>query len=405
MLTDDFYANLIPLENLLDITEPQKFVDVPKSWYVVITDITNSTQAIASGRYREVNLLGASSIVAILNAANRLELPFIFGGDGATIFIPASLLSAAKEALFAIQQLARSRFNLNIRIGVVPIRAILAAGYEVKIAKLKVSEHYYQAMVTGGGLTYASEFIKDYSIPDIYQLKRHKKIPKADFSGLECRWKDIPASHDEVVSLHVLAIAHHSDRVNQIYREVLEKILNVYGTKEDFNPVNLKNLNLSFKARKLAAEVKLRSPSRKAFSQQSYLWKIQFENLLGSLLMQFKAVMGGVNWGIYKRDLISATDCQKFDDMLRMILSGNAQQSATLMAYLDQRYRDGELVYGLHISDHVLMTCIVFERNGRQVHFVDGADGGFALASQALKERMLRKALNWKTFLKMIRAR
>jgi hypothetical protein len=34
------------------------------------------------------------------------------------------------------------------------------------------------------------------------------------------------------------------------------------------------------------------------------------------------------------------------------------------------------------------MTCLVFERDGRQVHFVDGADGGYTLAAKKMKERM-----------------
>jgi len=34
-----------------------------------------------------------------------------------------------------------------------------------------------------------------------------------------------------------------------------------------------------------------------------------------------------------------------------------------------------------------LMTCLVFERHGRQVHFIDGADGGYAIAAKKLKHR------------------
>jgi hypothetical protein len=50
-------------------------------------------------------------------------------------------------------------------------------------------------------------------------------------------------------------------------------------------------------------------------------------------------------------------------------------------------------VYGLHISDRALMTCLVFERNGRQVHFVDGADGGYALAAKEMKQKLSEQKL------------
>jgi hypothetical protein len=35
-----------------------------------------------------------------------------------------------------------------------------------------------------------------------------------------------------------------------------------------------------------------------------------------------------------------------------------------------------------------MLTCLIFERMGRQIHFVDGADGGFTLAAQDLKQRL-----------------
>lgn len=39
-----------------------------------------------------------------------------------------------------------------------------------------------------------------------------------------------------------------------------------------------------------------------------------------------------------------------------------------------------------------MLTCVVFERMGRQIHFVDGADGGFTLAALDLKQRLRQMA-------------
>jgi hypothetical protein len=47
------------------------------------------------------------------------------------------------------------------------------------------------------------------------------------------------------------------------------------------------------------------------------------------------------------------------------------------------------LVYGLHVSKHALMTCLVFDRFGKQVHFVDGSGGGYALAAKQMKEQLV----------------
>jgi len=91
MDTESFYAELPVLDNFLDITNSKNFKSVPNDWYVIITDIIGSTKAIESGKYKAVNLIGACSIVAVLNIAENLRIPFIFGGDGAAILIPPSL--------------------------------------------------------------------------------------------------------------------------------------------------------------------------------------------------------------------------------------------------------------------------------------------------------------------------
>ncbi|MGJ3248433.1 MAG: DUF3095 domain-containing protein [Elainellaceae cyanobacterium] len=402
MLIDHFYARLKPLRALIEITDPQSFVPVPNSWYVVITDVVGSTQAIAEGRYKDITMLGACSIVSMLNLNRDIELPFVFGGDGASILIPPSLFEAAQETLLANQHMAWSRFKLKLRIGTVPVSTIVEKGYSLRIAKLKVSDHYYQAMFRGGGLTYATEIVKAHGMSEGFQLQNPRHFPQADFSGLECRWQDIQAAHEEVVSLHVVAIAR-SRRADQTYRDILATIQCIYGTSEKFHPLASQNLHLTFNPHQLSTEVNIRTGLQGPFRRFTYLCQIWLENLLGAIFMRFKLVLGDTDWGAYPTCVVAATDYQKFDDTLRMIISGNSSQSQQLSLYLDERYRSGELVYGLHVSDRVLMTCLVFERNGRQVHFIDGADGGLTTAATDLKQRMQQKALNWRTFLKLLK--
>ncbi|PDW00438.1 hypothetical protein A9Q02_09595 [Candidatus Chloroploca asiatica] len=71
-----------------------------------------------------------------------------------------------------------------------------------------------------------------------------------------------------------------------------------------------------------------------------------------------------------------------------MVIASTPAQRMQLETYLEAQYQHGDLVYGLHITDRAILTCLVFERMGRQVHLVDGAEGGYALAAQALKQRL-----------------
>jgi len=52
--------------------------------------------------------------------------------------VPPALVNQTKQALLATQQAARDRFGLDLSVGLVPVVDVLAAGYEMKVAKLQV---------------------------------------------------------------------------------------------------------------------------------------------------------------------------------------------------------------------------------------------------------------------------
>ena len=406
MPSDFFYAELPVLHDFWDVADSRNFVEVPDDWYILITDITHSTEAIAAGQYKTVNLLGASSITAVLNVTKGLEVPFIFGGDGAVILVPPSLLAVAREALLSTQSFAQTQFQMHLRVGVVPVSVVTTQHYQVKVAKFQASEHYGQANFTGGGLTYATELVKDDRPDNPYQLRQvTASSTQANFTGLECRWQDIPSQSGQTISLIVAATARDSQQNDATYHRIFEKIREMYGEEQACHPVRSATLNLSLNPQKLQAETKLRSQSPRWIDRLIYLAQIFLQTLLGRGLMRLKVKAGGMDWGAYKDQVITTTDYRKFDDLLRMVIVGTAAQTARLTQYLEQEFSAGLLVYGIHISDRALMTCLVFERNGRQVHFIDGADGGYALAAKALKQRLHIKATNWSVYSRLIQRR
>lgn len=95
---DRFYSalpvNEIPLSDLL--LDDRLFSKVPEDWLVVVTDVKNSTLAVQNGLHETVNLVATGCIVAVLNIAykNQMNIPFFFGGDGATCIIPPTILHA-----------------------------------------------------------------------------------------------------------------------------------------------------------------------------------------------------------------------------------------------------------------------------------------------------------------------
>jgi hypothetical protein len=119
-----------------------------------------------------------------------------------------------------------------------------------------------------------------------------------------------------------------------------------------------------------------------------YWLKIRVQNVLGWIFMTFGLNAGGTPWGDYKKDLVANTDFKKFDGILREIMSGTSNQRQELTAFLEQLCINKECVYGIHASDSALITCLISKRSGYHYHFVDGADGGYAMAALAMKNQL-----------------
>jgi hypothetical protein len=388
-MSEDFYEQLAVQQNFLEIANPAVYCPVPADWFLVLTDVKGSTEAIRAGRYKEVNLIGAASIIALLNVAHGRDIPFVFGGDGATLLIPPSLLAPAQAALAGTQQIAASEFALDLRVGIVAVRKLLAAGHEIRLARVRISDHYDQAMLTGSGLTYFERLVKDPATAAAYQLDPNIS-PQADFTGLECRWEDVQSRYGETVTLLVVATGVTAVAESDTYRSTLQQIDLIYGRDGAYSPVTPDTLNPTMKPAILLGETKFRSPAQ-FWQRQKYLWQIW------TVTTTFKALLKGTSrrankpWNRYLDLLVDTTDYRKYDNVLRMVIAGAAEQRQALVAYLEEGCQRGELVYGLHVSDRALLTCVVFERMGRQVHFVDGADGGYALAAVDLKNRSLSR--------------
>jgi hypothetical protein len=387
MNTTSFYADLPLRTEFSDVGRPESYTPLPESWHVAMCDVRNSTAAVESGQYKNVNTLGAAAITAILNAAGETEIPFIFEGDGAMLCVPPELLDRARAALLRTQELARRSFALDLRVATLPVARIREAGFDILVGRFRVSDHYVQAMFAGGGMAYADRFMKDPATAPLCRVEAGSTRPGGNFDGLECRWQDIPSRHGETVSVMVRVIVGDAQEANRIYRELVARVREIYGADDDCHPVWPPNLAFTFSGRQLASEVGVRAMERGAWGKWLYLMKTRAVIALGWLLMTFGIRTSATDWGRYKTVLARNADVRKFNDCFRQILAGNAAQREALVAWLNAGFERRELVYGAHVADRAQMTCLVFDYSGRHLHFIDGADGGLAMAAKALKER------------------
>jgi hypothetical protein len=393
MATDYFYADLPVVGQFSDLTDHRNYVDVPEDWYAIVTDVRGSTAAIEAGRYKDVNFLGACSIIAVLNAVHPFDVPFVFGGDGASLLVPAAYLPQARDALIGLRYQAHQAFELDLRIGVVPV-SLIRQQHRIKIAKVQRTATYAQASFLGGGMNYATDLIK---ANEFYRYDQLDPTATTDLTGMECRWEEVASLHGHTLSLIVAAQPHAHRSENQIYRQVLTSIDRLYGCEQTYNPIQVAALKLSFNPKRLILEVLARSPIADHCAKFRYLLRLLIENAIGSLIMQLGLKLPRFNGQIYKQAVSQASDYKKIDDVLRMVIAGTPAQTAQLVECLEAQRLAGELVYGLHVSDRALVTCMIFDRNDRHIHLVDAADGGYAIAAKQLKRQLAELAASRST--------
>jgi hypothetical protein len=86
-----FYVSLPVFSDFAEVVRADSFSPLADQWFVGFTDVTGSTAAIAAGRYKAVNMVGAGAIAAVANALGRRPFPFVFGGDGVSLAAQARM--------------------------------------------------------------------------------------------------------------------------------------------------------------------------------------------------------------------------------------------------------------------------------------------------------------------------
>lgn len=386
-MTQNFYTDLPSFSNFADFTELNHYQSLPIDWLVIVTDVVSSSHAIEAGMYQAVNAISTASIVAVLNATSPLSLPYVFGGDGASACAPANVYKEVASALVAARKLARESFQLELRIGIIPMQVIAEAGYQVLVGKHQSSPHFQQAVFQGGGLQYAETLLKTNSQKNAYIINENEFESKGNFEGFECRWNEIPSAQEETVALMVQALPQANQNINQVYADILRKIFDIYGQETEHHPLLEENLSLTLSPMKLAPETMIRAASENIGKKMIYLLKAWGATAIGKHLMKNKVKTKLSDWGRYKAQLIENTDYRKFDDTLRMVLSGTKTQREQLNDFLAEKYKAEKLVYGLHPSNSAIMTCMIFNYDTEHIHFLDVSNGGYALAAQAMKKQ------------------
>src|ERR1700687_442364 len=216
--SDTFYSSIPVFRGFSSLMDPALYSPLPDDWTIGVADIVESTKAIAEARYKAVNMAGAAVIAAVTNALDGRELPFVFGGDGASFAVSPDDLARARDALAATAVWVKDDLNLVMRGALVPVAAVRAQGLDVRVARFGPSPNLSYAMFSGGGLGWAEAAMKrgECAVPVA------PSGTQPDLTGLSCRFEEIPSVRGLILSVLVVT-ARGADP--DAFRKLIEDVI------------------------------------------------------------------------------------------------------------------------------------------------------------------------------------
>jgi hypothetical protein len=373
---ESFYGGIKVFRGFSRLMDPALYSPLPDDWSIGIADIVESTKAIAEARYKAVNMAGASVIAAVTNALEGREFPFVFGGDGASFAVAPGDLDRARAALAATAIWVEENLNLAMRVALVPVTAVRAQGFDVRIARFGPSANLSYAMFSGGGLGWAEAAMKRGE----FKVEKAPAGTQPDLSGLSCRFEEILATRGLILSVLVVPARDADPRA---FREVIEDVVALVERSPDAGrpvpaggpPLRWPPAGVDYEARAARGGSLLK---RRSVVLVLTLWAY--------VVMRFGIKVGNFVPKIYMQQVVENSDFRKYDDGLRMILDCTPELAEALAQRLADAAANGVVRHGLHRQDAAMMTCFTPSvMRSDHVHFIDGARGGYASAAMALK--------------------
>src|SRR4029078_6827918 len=307
---ESFYGGIPVFRGFTSLMDPALYSPLPDDWTVGVSDIVESTKAIPQQRYKAVNMAAAAVIAAITNALDGREFPFVFGGDGASFAVAPADLDSARDALAASATWVRESLNLAMRVALVPVKAIRAQGFDVRVARFGPSPNLSYAMFSGGGLGWAEAAMKRGE----FAVAAAPPGEQPDLSGLSCRFEEIPSTRGLILSV-LVAPAKGADPFR--FRKVIEDIIGLVEQSPDAGrpvpsggpPLRWPPAGVEYEARAARGGPLLK---RRTVVLAVTLWAY--------VVMRFGIKVGNFVPKNYVQQVVENSDFRKYDDGLRMIL-------------------------------------------------------------------------------------
>jgi len=364
--------------------DPAHYRRLDGDWWLADADVVGSTKLAAAGRDRDVNFVAGAVVAALKAVAGEDGKPAAvqFGGDGAVAAVPPACEAATRRALAALGHWAKAEFDIELRIGMVPVAALEAAGLETLAALQDFGNGNCFGLFLGGGAPAADSWIK--ADARWHVAPEPGELPGIE--GLSCRWRPFPARRGIVLCViadatrpgtqGLAALARLQHRIEAV---VMTSDAAPLGDGDHLAPKPVPTLHT------LGLELRTEKPWRRPLRL--------VRALIGGAILATAHALGGRLGAVdvikYRRALAERSDYRKLAGGPRLVLDVSEAEATRIEAVLAEAEAAGDIHFGTARSEATTMTCLVGDFMADQhVHFVDGQGLGFWRASVVLKEKL-----------------
>ena len=379
-----FFASLPRLANPGDTFDEANYRPAPDDWGVAVTDIVDSTAAIAEGNHKTVNFVAAMAIAALKNLCAPEPIPFLFGGDGAVVMVPPHQVDAARRELARVRGLAAREFDINLRVGLALVRELRRHGSDVRVGRYEPSPGNSFGIFLGGGVTQLERAMRGDGAPELIAAAAIAEslddAAPTDLTGLSCSWDELRSQHGRMVTL----IVHGAEHLREVYTNVMR----LAGQRGDPRPARRDTLRARWPPKGLLIEARAR---RRGGLLAVSVLRVLAETLLARIVLARGRPVGDFDPERYLREVTSNTDFCRYDETLCFVVDCPLEAVDPIRNYVDAYVGSRHARCGIDIADTALMTCLVTSAAaGLHVHFVDGGGGGYTNAAKRLKSATAR---------------
>jgi hypothetical protein len=365
-----------------EANDPKHYEALGRDWFLAVADVEASTMLAGAGRDRDVNFVAGAAVAVLTRVATKPPdmTACQFGGDGAIAAVSPDCHAATRDALAALAHWAKTEIDVPLRVGLVPVAALLDAGHEIRAALQDFGNGNVFGQFLGDGVMAADAWVKADGKWRVDPAPG--ELPGIE--GLSCRWQPVPATRGRVMCVIVdpapgdagrAALARLSQAFEKIVPGMTAAPLGDGGRLEPKGVPARRALQVEMRAQ----------PRGKRLARL-------LTALGGMLILKFVHALGGkigrVDTNLYRRALAERSDYRKLAGGPRLVLDVTDAEAEAIEAELAREEAAGHVVFGTSRAASTTITCLVGDfAADRHIHFVDGDGLGFWRAASALKAK------------------